>query len=340
MTSRSRFYWACQIGGWGSYSLIGLWSAARTVGWRPPLIAGFLLYPVYSIALTELLRREARRRQWLADVWPTHWLGIAAGVLIVSTVQTFLIVAINLALEGHSSSFVDPRQIVYVGLGTTGATTVWLLYYLMLTTARRRRERQTRLELALKDAELRSLEAQLNPHFLFNCLNSIRALVGENPAQAQDMITRLASLLRYSLHRGQHLVSLAAEGDAVGDYLALESARFDDRLRVHIDIAPAASGAMIPAMLLQTLVENAVKHGIAPLPAGGDITIRAALEPELVVVEVENSGQFAPATGASGIGLANARDRLRILFGDRATLEVGDLGAGRVLATARIPLTS
>jgi LytS/YehU family sensor histidine kinase len=266
--------------------------------------------------------------------------GIVAGIASVSAVQTFLIVAVNVALAGDASAFFDPAKILYTALGTLGATTMWLLYYLQFTAARRRRERQAQVELALKDAELRSLEAQLNPHFLFNCLNSIRGLVVESPAQAQDMITRLANLLRYSLHQGSHLVPLAAEVDVVGDYLALESARLEDRLRIHLDIAPAARRTLVPAMLLQTLVENAVKHGIAPLPAGGDITIRASLEPRVAVLEVENSGHLTSTDGTDGVGLANARGRLQILFGNRATLQVRGVNGTRVLATARFPITS
>lgn len=339
MSSQARLYWACQVAGWGAYAAVGLWFATQTAGWRPALVAGYTLYPVYSIALTDLLRRDMRRRRRLADARPSRRLTIALSVLIVGIVQTFLIVAINVALEGRASPFVDPWKILYVGLGTTSATTLWMLYYQVLTTARRRRERQAELELALKDAELRSLEAQLNPHFLFNCLNSIRGLITESPLQAQDMITRLASLLRNSLHRGDHLVPLAAELDVIGDYLALESARFEDRLQIHLDIAPAANRTLVPALLLQTLVENAVRHGIAPLPDGGAITIRASLERHVTVLEVENSGRWAAPTGRPGLGLANARHRLRILFGDRATLDVRGVDGLRVLATARIPVT-
>jgi LytS/YehU family sensor histidine kinase len=315
-----------------------LWFATRTAGWRPALIAGYALYPVYSIALTDVLRRDMRRRGWLADARPWRRFTIALSVLVVGIIQTFLIVAINVALEGRASPFVDPFQILYVGLGTTSATTLWMLYYQVLTTARRRREQQAELELALKDAELRSLEAQLNPHFLFNCLNSIRGLIVESPLQAQDMVTRLASLLRNSLHRGNHLVPLAAELDAIGDYLALESARFEERLQVHRDIAPEATRALVPALLLQTLVENAVKHGIASSPDGGAITIRASLETNVTVLEVENSGQWTMPSGRPGLGLVNARHRLRILFGDRATLDVRGVDGVRVLATARIPV--
>ena len=123
----------------------------------------------------------------------------------------------------------------------------------------------------------------------------------------------------------------------MGDYLALESIRFEDRLRVRLDIDPDAGKVSIPPMFLQTLVENALKHGIAKLPAGGDLLIRAVLKPSALVVEVENPGQIAEARPeATQLGLANVRQRLRILYGDRASLKLENRD-GRVAATVLIP---
>jgi LytS/YehU family sensor histidine kinase len=225
-------------------------------------------------------------------------------------------------------------------LGTTAVTVVWVVLYVGFTAKRRREEKEAELLLALREAELRALEAQINPHFLFNCLNSIRALVVENPPRAQDMITRLANILRHNLRNDvRPTVPLSSEVDAVSDYLALESARFDDRLRVRCSVSPDAGLIPVPSMLLQTLVENAVKHGIAPRPAGGDVAIRATLDPGWLMVEVENTGQLADSTvDATQMGLSNTRGRLRILYGDRATLELANRDGDRVVATVRIPL--
>jgi len=194
------------------------------------------------------------------------------------------------------------------------------------------------LQLAVREAELRTLEAQINPHFLFNCLNSIRGLVLEDPALAQDMVTRLSNILRYNLRRDvNHTVPLSCEVEAVSDYLALESVRLEERLRVRMAIEPDAAAFPIPAMLLQTLVENAVKHGIAPLPGGGELTVSARLDGQGLALEVDNPGRLAaPHPEASGMGLANARDRLRILYGSGASLRLEDRG-GRVAATVLVP---
>jgi len=338
--SKDSAYWACQMLGWGAYSGVGLWSASEQIGWRPALVAGYILYFLYSIALTDQLRREVHRRHWRNAAGGRMWRRLLAAAAVIGAIQTFLITAVDLALEGRASAFTQIRPLLFTGLGTTAVTVIWVVFYVQLTAKRRHREKEAELLLALREAELRALEAQVDPHFLFNCLNSIRGLVMENPPRAQDMITRLANMLRHNLHDDvRHTVPLSSEVDAVSDYLALESVRFDDRLRVRCSVSPDAGSIPVPSMLLQTLVENAVKHGIAPRPAGGDLAIRATLDPGWLMVEVENTGQLADATAdATQVGLSNARGRLRILYGDRATLALTSRGGDRVVATVRIPL--
>jgi len=341
---RARFYWPVQIGAWTAYSVIGFFAASsRYQGSRTDLAAGYACYAVYSIALTDSLRREIRRRGWRTMRPGKMWPRLLASVFAVSAVQTVLIVIVNLAFAGRQSPFVEDKiQIAFVFLGTSGAMAMWMIYYVMFTARWARDEQQAQLKLALREAQLRALEAQINPHFLFNGLNSIRGLVIENPARAQDMITRLSNILRHNLrHDVRHTVPLSSEIGAVTDYLALEGVRFDERLRVRFEVDPAAADVKVPSLLLQTLVENAVKHGIARLPAGGDVVIRASLLAHSVVVEVENSGGLTEAAPeATQVGLANTRERLRILYGGRATLSLAARGVGRVAATAIIPVTA
>src|SRR5262249_25971718 len=162
------------------------------------------------------------------------------------------------------------------------------------------------------------------PHFLFNSLNSVRALIADDPARAQDAVTRLAHTLRYALAAGDdELVSLERELEMVDDYLGLEALRLGDRLRVERD-TDGAGGARIPVMLLQTLVENAVKHGIAALPEGGTLRLAARLDRARgeLVLDVDNPRPRAAATAGQGIGLANANQRLRLLFGPSAAVSL------------------
>jgi sensor histidine kinase YesM len=336
-------YWLCQILGWGSYSAVGLWSAAQEVGWLPTLITGYGLFFAYSIGLTDLFRRDIIRRQWLTASVGRMFGRLVPGALVIAAIQTFLVVTIQTALDGTSNAFLQhPSYILGLWVGVTGAMLAWTLLYVALTGSRRSREKEVHLQLAVREAELRALEAQVHPHFLFNSLNSIRALIIENPAQAQDMITRLANILRYNL-RGDsdHTVPLASELDIVGDYLALEAVRLEDRLRVRLEIARDARSVEVPPMLLQTLVENALKHGIAPASAGGELAIRATVENDSLLLDVENSGHLTePGPGAGQVGLANTRDRLRILYGARASLQLANRGSDRVAATVRLPRTA
>jgi two-component system, LytTR family, sensor histidine kinase AlgZ len=332
-------YWTCQAAGWGFYTVMGISMAAQQVGWRFSMIAGYILFCLYSIALTDLLRREIRRRRWLNTLTFFTFARLFGAALVLAAIQTFLVFTIDLAFNQRSSMvFSQPSYILSTWISVSGADSIWLLFYVALTAGRRYREKEVRLQLALREAELRALEAQINPHFLFNCLNSIRALVVENPPLAQDMLTRFATILRYNLHRNlNHTVPLEAEVEIVSDYLALESIRLEDRLRVHLAIDSEAGKVAIPPMLLQTLVENAVKHGIAPLPNGGDLVIRAAINGDSLRLDVENTGSISgPTIGSTRVGLGNTRERLRILYGDRAQLDLRN-GDGHVMATVIIP---
>jgi LytS/YehU family sensor histidine kinase len=215
------------------------------------------------------------------------------------------------------------------------ASIIWTVIYVVNIRARRARE----MEAHLREAQLRALEGQVNPHFLFNSLNTIRGMIVEDAAIAQDMVTRLANILRYNLEREKtSTVALEREIEIVADYLAIESIRFDDRLRVRMEIEPAAAHAQVPSMLVQTLVENALKHGIGARTEGGEIVIRAWIENGALAMEIVNSGQLsAPREGATQIGLKNARERLRLLYGDRASLRLENRDAASVAALVSIP---
>jgi hypothetical protein len=200
-----------------------------------------------------------------------------------------------------------------------------------------------RLTATAKEAELRALKSQVNPHFIFNSLNSLRALIEEDPARARGAVTRLAGLLRYALQSGQHeTVPLEDELRIVNDYLALEQVRFEERLRVRLEAAPDTLSLPVPPLILQTLVENAVKYGIAPRPEGGEIMIRTRREGDTLLLEVSNPGSLAPTVpgddGSTGLGIRNAAERLRLLFGDGASLQVGPSPTAGVLAAAAIPV--
>ncbi len=250
---------------------------------------------------------------------------------------------------GQSARLIEPPPklnwkagaIVVVAANLTVIYVTWCGIYYGVQVLRRQQRAETerwRLQAALSAAELAALKAQLNPHFLFNALNGLRALVVEDPARAQDVVTRLAAILRYSLQASEReTVPLSDELGMVDDYLDLEAIRFEERLRVLRDISPAALDVAIPPMVVQTLVENAIKYGISRHPAGGEIHLAARLDSGALEVKVSNAGALAPRGDGTGVGLRNAAERIHRLWGDAASLRLAEEPANRVTATLRIP---
>jgi two-component system LytT family sensor kinase len=207
--------------------------------------------------------------------------------------------------------------------------------------------RAAALEAQMAAARLDALRMELNPHFLFNALNAAAGLVrrGEQRA-AVETLARLGDLLRLTLECGRgprgeraHEIPLEEELEVLGLYLAIEQVRFPDRLTVEIDVPADARAAPVPALLLQPLVENAIRHGVAPLPGPGRVRITAHLRDDALELVVEDTGPGFPVGRAhrTGIGLANTRDRLAQLYGERAALRIGDAPEGGAVVTVTLP---
>ncbi|HEV2445530.1 MAG TPA: histidine kinase, partial [Candidatus Sulfopaludibacter sp.] len=200
--------------------------------------------------------------------------------------------------------------------------------------------REAHLQQQLSDAELRALRAQINPHFLFNSLNTIADLIVRNPARAEAMTLRLASVFRHVLaHSARPLTPLGDEIEFLRTYLHIEEARFGDRLTVEIDVAPDVARQPLPSLILQPLVENALKHGLAPKPEAGRLWISARAENGQVCVRVEDDGMGPGAArgNSPGLGLANVAERLATLYQDRASVTLEPREGGGSRCTVRIP---
>ena len=210
---------------------------------------------------------------------------------------------------------------------------------LALSYFRESHERE-QIEVRLSQAQLEGLKMQLRPHFLFNTLNTIAGLIAEDPRAAERVVAGLSELLRVSLRTaGEQEVPLAREISTLRAYLSIQQVRFQDRLRVEIAVAPDAHDALVPNLLLQPLVENAIQHGIAPRAAPGCIQVRSWRDGDTLHLQVRDDGVGPPGDGASikeGVGLGNARARLERLYGPRYRFEArGVPGAG---FTARITI--
>lgn len=353
----SRAYWTCQLLGWGLYGSSQVYNGIATlpVPWER-VVLEITLLNIAAVGFTQLLRVFMLRRGWtrlsMRQLLPRSLVASVLPGLVLGTAMHFMAVAPLWGLEPVQDQalveaippplrYMDPFLLRSVNWGL--AFFIWIALYIGITSVRDRHVaelRQSELTRALQSAELRLLKSQLNPHFLFNSLNSVRALIAEDPSRARDAVTQLAGLLRYTL-RSDHeeLVTLERELKTVGDYLALESLRFGDRMRVELDIAAGAQDIHVPVMLLQTVVENAIKHGIAELPGGGVLRVAATVGDNALHVEVRNPRPAnPPPRGQQGSGLYNAAERLRLLFGSRAMLELDLSQSDLAVVRIRVPL--
>ena len=348
-------YWICQLSGWGAYTLLKLLTAVEVEGlpW-PGVTVSIVLLNSAGLGLTHWLRAFTRRHGWdKLSTGQVAWRGIFASfacalplALVTSLTPIARLQSPDPSLDNLPALFgLDLAEIIAFVLNLVNWALIfafWLLIYFTAVGIRQHKGaalRQSELARALQQAELRLLKSQLNPHFLFNALNTVRSLIADDPSRAQHAVTHLANTLRYTLGAGQNeVVALARELEIVADFLELEKMRFEDRLTIERQIAPDAGSAQIPVMLLQTIVENAIKHGIAELPAGGALRIRADLLDGILLLTVENPRPLTSALPArAGTGLRNAEERLRLLFDARATLVLDLSQPGLATTRIRIP---
>lgn len=303
-----------------------------------------------ALLITHYTRTLTNRWGWKE----LGWRALAPRISITAAVQSAIWTSVAFAYPYGLLRMKLPQQtpigmfMVASWINGTLVFTGWLcvyFFYHVFERYNRLQIEQLRLATEVKEAELRALKSQVNPHFIFNALNSLRALIDEDPARARLAVTQLANLLRYSLQSAQaETVPFEDELRVVNDYLALEQVRHEERLRLKLDIAPETLGLAVPPLVLQTLVENAVKYGISPRPEGGEITIVARRENGQLRLRVTNPGELVTAANArasgrsTGVGLKNAAERLRLFFGDRATLQVRAEPSDLVVAEVSVPV--
>jgi two-component system LytT family sensor kinase len=335
----------------------------RAMPWGDALLVNIPFYLLWGVLALGVLRVCAavpitgdRRRRARAIA-----LHLVVGVAVAS-LQLVLAECIFVAvrhLRGHEVPFAAALAFSFRHNFHINLLTYWGIVAIrhLREYDRGLREREltaSRLEEQLAHAELAALRMQMQPHFLFNALNSISELVYDQPEVADRMLVRLSDLLRQSLESGgRQEVELERELDFVGTYLDLERMRFPDRLEVTLEIEPATRVAAVPAFVLQPLVENAVRHGVGRSAVPCHVAVRARRESDELVLEVENelpvgdsgtpAGGAGPTAGRAGLGLQNTRARLAQLYGAEAGLEVAfgaggaDGAAPAALARVRLP---
>jgi two-component system, LytTR family, sensor kinase len=342
----------------GLWTLIGLSFAGqffisssqtgRPVSWHQALshsLADWYVFALLSVIPLRLARRFGLDGPDWGARFAIHFMtSIVFSVLFVA-LRSFVALWQPGALAG--TNYVEGFKVL---LGKTWHFNL-LIYWVILSVAhalelyRKFQERVTRtaeLERRLAEARLQALQMQLNPHFLFNTLHAISSLMHQDVDAADRMIIRLSELLRHALEStDQQETSLREEVHFLKRYLEIEETRFGDRLTIELKIAPDTEDLLVPNLVLQPLVENAIQHGIEPHARAGRVTIRSRREGDTLVLEVRDTGNGAPAGDwLEGVGLSNTRSRLRQLYGDRHTFTLGNAPDGGFQAVIRLPCRS
>jgi two-component system LytT family sensor kinase len=334
-------YWSLQIVGWTLYCLFTYLIIANNEMTFVQAMVSALRISIVGLLVTHVLRYCLTLALWkrlkLFHLLLGHLLVLLLSALIWEAI------VIGLALWFTSAFTLDKLKwfgLLYYFANYVFVLLIWLFAYRGYHSWRdgQQKEIETlKLQLALRDAQLQGLKFQMNPHFLFNALNSIRSLVFENPEATRDMVTQLSSMLRYTLISGeQKLVTLAEEMTIIKHYLAIEKVRFEERLQVSWHVDEGVESLPVLPLSIQTLVENAVKHGISKLPKGGDITIDISTNNKQLQIKISNIGQLPNDTKES-VGLKNTRERLLLQFGKLATFNLSEQ-QNRVVATMQMPL--
>ncbi|MBO3698769.1 sensor histidine kinase [Roseivirga sp. E12] len=381
--NKNKLYWMLQFGGWGGLMLTSFLAMVMFMPFLPAL--GTNLMAIFlGVFVSHLYRGYVKRKNWkdlrIAKLWPKVFLAsVLQGALLsiltlITLVGVFVLVssadpeALNGVMgipemegvdeetmekirQASIANFSGSKLLVFL-LSFVASYAIyficWSALYFAYQYLQKAREMEIegwKLSASIKDAELSTLKAQINPHFMFNSLNNIRSLVVEDSERARDAITHLSDLLRFSVQFDQYeKVSLEKELEVVLDYLKLEAIQLEERLQYTFDIDKKTKEMLIPPMIVQTLVENAIKHSINNLPNGGEIIIKSAINNDFLFLNITNTGQLKrgekPVSGEKrrGIGISNARERLRLLYGENSGLTVQNLNEHMVCATVKIPL--
>jgi hypothetical protein len=312
----------------------------------PSIAAAMPTWWFWALAAKPIVRLS-RRFPLVAGAWRRHWPVHAGTALALLLLQTTITVAVYRTLwpgdtGGRPWSFWVAGYLANRGLGSliVYGGLVGLAHTMEARRRLRRREVDAaRLEAELARAQLGALQLQLQPHFLFNTLHAVGVLNQEDPARATRMIASLGDLLRASLAtRATQEIPLERELQLLRHYLDIEAIRFSDRVEIAVQVEPGIGHHLVPTFVLQPLVENAVRHGVAVNPGSTPIRISARSEGGELVLSVWNGGgSIAGAEVKDGVGLATTRDRLSRLYGAGGRLELADRDGG-VLAVARVPL--
>lgn len=325
--NKKSLYWIFQVFGWLIYGLIQVIGANIVAGGKilrwinyTPLIMEALFFFLATHALRSIIIRRKWLQMGLATIIPrVVLLALFIGFMaFITRISTIYIVGMFQTRLFSSSNILGNVAI------NTFIVFLWAVFYFIYHYFESY-NKSLRYEAAIHEIELNNLKSQLNPHFIFNALNSIRAMVDDEPEKSKSAITQLSNILRNSLATDKkRLTSFQKEFGTVKDYLTLETIRYEERLNVVYDIHPNSFKYPVPPLMIQTLVENAIKHGISKLKEGGTIFLITDIIDGYLKLQIRNSGHLKNEllTNYEGLGIKNTIKRLNLIYGDKASFNI------------------
>ncbi len=323
--SKQKIYWFCQLFGWTLLITVEYLAYLLEDGFDPDTLYLAIANIFLGVTLTHLYRLMIRRWNWVRLPFIRLAPRVLFSVFVLASIMTMVnLPADRLIVPQH---LVDEPWPLFGYILTWGKTMLaWVLSYTVYHYVEQTRNAEIErilLKTSIRETEAKVLRSQLNPHFVFNALNSIRALVYENPDKAQQGITQLSNLLRNSLLADRRkTVELREEIKTVEDYLALEKVRYEERLTSRIELDGRTLFWQVPPMMLQTLVENAIKHGVSTAVGGGFVEIQSNIVADKLHITIRNTGVLGDKESSGGFGLANTAQRLELLYGPEAAFQI------------------
>ncbi len=347
LRSQQLLFWILQIIGWGIPSFLngyGKYVLNTDALIKKYLILEAILFFILGIFWTTVLRSYIKKYIASFDTLKKDYIKVIVAYVFSSfgfgiSLISLSYLAYSFILEKSMELTVKMFLITFLNLFLF--ILFWLLFYISIKTlinSKKKHIEYLELESSFKDSQLNTLKGQINPHFMFNSLNNIRGLMLEDVEKARDMITRLSELLRYSLSKSSNsTIKIKEELEMVANFIALSHIQFEDRLIYEENVDPNLLELEIPPMIIQMLIENAIKHGISQQKNGGTVHLQVSQKEKSLEIIVTNTGQLEKNKESTKIGLKNISDRLRILYGEKANFKLSEK-EGNVIAHIQIPL--
>ncbi len=343
LMNKKNIYWLMQLSGWTLFTILNLFAliAFGEATYHDYFVWVFVCFA--GLAFTHIYRSYLKKYNWHTRSLKKMVMRVVSSSIIIGTAMYILGFLFNYAIGGFNAGEYRIVNTIFTVINLSIVIFFWSLIYFsahFFENYKRVEIESLIWEAAVKDFELKTLKSQLNPHFMFNAMNSIRALIEVEPKKAQTALTKLSNLLRYSLKiERTETVPLEEELKTVADYLELESIRYEERLTYSINIDPLSAKTELPPMMVQTLVENGIKHGISKKTQGGKIFVNSHIENSMLIIQIKNSGRISEEDikHSKGFGISNTKHRLNLLYGENASFTINNTAEDEVLAEIKLP---